>query len=1512
MNGFDVSMIPMIFLGFQAIIVGLYVLVNIFLGRKRGVTNTVWFFAGEIILVFVLLWGLGLVQTNDWVTEAMVRQYISFMPMGSGELNQYMDEIVASGMLPVFLAIVDLSVKMSIFVLFYTILRAIFKWIIFGIPWLIFIKPIVKDKTKNKTLGGLVGVFRGAFGGFFLIFPVLIIINTVVGAGVEIDDPEYHDLAVAISDANEYNFVKYINDATKVEGTGLADFMFDLAFRSKVNEEETIVWRLELKWIAEAGKAALPYILDESAEVEITLAEITKFEGVFASFANSQLINSSIKPLIKFSVLIAAKEEGFDFLTETEISALLTQIDGIDIDVSNDLNEIYLAVTDLLTIQDYTTWEASINDLSIIANFDSTEQALFVGALNKLVSLDLLKLADPVLNIGMYDQSVVNNITWLETHEERIALLDSVRTKINNYNGQFVASTLGDLVELFETTFYSFPGIDLDNDGTIDVTLDEFIGSLEDLSIVLNADPNYHAWFSDVLDGLGSLSAIDVFMEPLMGMVYGQVAGSDELFSQAELDLLTDIIETNFSDQADLQRELTWMSEVYQAIGNLHIGSMLKVGDSPVKIMDTLLVDSEGQTLFKATIDKFLEGQTISALTNQMSAALIQRFVTEPAALSEPLTRAALIDGFDFASEIDVLVDVLFGLYDEGMLLETAMSNDEESNILETLLPSIISFVRDETQKTKLLSSNIIYSFLDYNLTDIPMLETPSVIYETSGVYEGWIKKTELSNLLSVIDGLLTEMENHNMGIEDLLGGISDMNTFFPVIKGYAATSDNRDTLLASDIIYKTVDDLIQSIDLVEVPDTAMVQDANSPYYLWTERTELKRVLEALVIMDLDIPDGGAPMDLDSITGEQINEVILVESAVMTRLLTTYINDANIFDIPLVAYETSEALDLKQSELEALGSLLVDLDLNLGDLIGAGSSNLLESYVVSDLTALQYESSFLIKGFITYGITSGIGTPHALALDALYPEVLSETEIGEIFNILNALDIVPSMTVQALMDTLDPNTLTFGQTLTVINSGDSIVIRGLFSENLLSTQIITDLSLQDAVYHDDNGTPVYDLISYDEMQKLVAALSNLNEPEDSIVNSVDTMDTDLLTIANMIAMHDEGSSLIRTLMSDTLITYVTPQRIASAAYDTNAPGDLTQLELTNFLSAIAVLDDTYDDGDPNNDEPLTNLVTTLTATVGQLTIGKMNEMHQEASLIMQKFMSEGIVTAVTLNDIRTDAFSDVAMEMVDYDEITNLLLSLNDIALNMNSGDQVLADDETITNVVTNISTSLETGLIRNIATHESIIIYRKITNALDGALSIDMPSLALQTHAYSGNDITQTELTNLTYALEAFGLTNLDASLVDSGNAQLTNVQAALQTDSYIVDRLISEAVTNANLSTIESHQGMEDPSIDVQKDELENLVDAFIAFGINDINNAATTDMLTLYTNAQAMSETEFNGYIDYTEPYDPLTEDLGLTIVKDFLISKLDDQIPNPMDFPNNYSVSNRQELNQLIFP
>lgn len=72
----------------------------------------------------------------------------------------------------------------------------------------------------------------------------------------------------------------------KVNDVGLVDFMFDLVFRFKVNDDEMIVWCVELKWIVEVGKVVLFYILDENLEMEIILVEIIKFEGVFIVFFN--------------------------------------------------------------------------------------------------------------------------------------------------------------------------------------------------------------------------------------------------------------------------------------------------------------------------------------------------------------------------------------------------------------------------------------------------------------------------------------------------------------------------------------------------------------------------------------------------------------------------------------------------------------------------------------------------------------------------------------------------------------------------------------------------------------------------------------------------------------------------------------------------------------------------------------------------------------------------------------------------------------------------------------------------------------------------------------------------------------------------------------------------------------------------------------------------------------------------------------------------------------------------
>lgn len=1998
MSGFDVTQIPLYFLIFQCAVIGVFVLIHFLLGMKRGVAKTSWFFLGHVVLIGALFWGIGFVQLNDFLNEEFLRQYASYLTFGAIDVDSYIDMIVAAGALPLVLAIADLVIKINLFVLFYVVFRFLFQFLIFGIPWL-FIKPAVSGLPKQKLLGGFIGIFRGAFSGFIMLFPFLILINTIIGQGIEIDDPEYGELATSISAANDYNFVKIINDAVQYEGVGAADFFFDLAFRSKVNDNEVIIWRHELKWVGEGIKAALPDILSGNFDVEnMTADDFSRYEGFFAAFAQSQLLNSSLKPVIKLGLAFANTTEDFAFLTDEELTTLFEKIDAAEIDLAGDFQQIYLAVHELLQIQSVSEWQAVADNFAVIGGFDTNHQELFISALTRFVTLDILQLADIALEVGIYHESVRNEIVWLATNEEKVALLDNIRQSIAGFNGTFISTTLSELVNLLDTTFYNFPGIDLDGDTIADITLAEFIESIEDLTVILNGDPVYHAWFQEILSGIAELSIIDILLEPIIDFGIYQLTNTEAEWTQDELDLIIGIIEENFGDSEDLKRELIWMATVYQKIGELHIAADLQNEEDPMFIMDNLLTTLDGQLQFRATIDTFLEGQLISSLTEQMSDVLIKKYLTEPLELTEPLYRAVDLDIFNLNDEINLVLDVIFGLYDSGLLLQEVTS--EDADMFSVLLPILVEYVREPENKETLLSSNILYSFIDYNLTGIDGFSIPNVALESAGLYAGWIKKTELEVVFDIFDGLLEEMDNQDVNVADIFGSEDMFNLLYPIIKGYVQTEENRDMLLSSDILYFTLDEQLKALDAFEIPETAIVDDVDDPYHEWIQRLELKKLLHAIVILDLDLPEGNEALDLAGVTGSTLNEVIVLESLIITRVITTQLKEADLFEIPEPAFTNLSMLDLKQTELAALGDLLEDLDLDLGVLsTDGGADNLLDDIVVENLTSMSYEESYIIRGFITYGIREGIGEPHELAMNTEYTSILSNEEIEELFKVLNALDSVPSMSLTELTDTMTPETLTFAKVNEIIDAGDSIVIRALISENLLTVDQISELNLKDDAFHVHEGNPVYDLISYNEMKNMVAAMNHLADSDDDpVIDLVDTLDVDAITmgdVENMISegssiiktlvstqiqdmedfeihpdaivdgeitqidledlfrslsaglgsdttigdmatmatdlsiadlrlieaedskivkymmtemiidnigedydrtaardfidplvlsslefvaifdalavldpteanpiadvaeglddltvgdigeitgkgshilrarlseelinnlgaekihpnaidennditqldlddlfaalnhlgadklvselgdiastitigqarlMNDEGSLIvdgmvsqmiienigednvrshaydvadltlgyddmfglidgaeldrlfdalyilsdsdddalllnltdslsntealtvgrladtvaqesvilnsliskemipilgiddvhpetlednatpgtitptaeitrldmtelmiallvlgpettldevgtmlsdtlsvptiqamreedsliiegkisriirgavidqnypirdnaffdasdvvlgalafglidpaettrlldalneidggsgspitalvaefdpntitteklmltvdkdsiiIRTMMSDIIIDAVTTARVAPDAYDIINNPDLSQTELVNFIQSIAIIDVTYDNGDPIDDLDILSVAANLAATVDSLTLGELIEMHQENSLIMRKYMSEGIITSVLLENVREDAYEIVPMEFINYDEITRLLDTLLMVATHT-GGSPGAGLATPLQNVADQITDDIVTpALLVGIANDESIIAYRMVTNAIAGT-GISVPNAAYQVHAYLGNDLTQSELLALADAIDAFGLESLELDTIDAGTIELSDIGLAINAGSLIANRMISQAVVDAGLNTAESHEGEENPLIDIQVSELSNLVSAFIALGIDSISSATTTDGFTLFDNAQAMNEAEFNGYIDYEAPYEPLNEDLGLTIVKDFLIIKLHN--------PPFTTVTNREELHDLIFP
>lgn len=1642
----DYATYPDLFFYGQFISIGLVAIAQFFIGMKRGLPKTVWHFIGTFVIYALFIFVIGFVHLTDYIKVEHLEKIVTLI--NNPQVDQYYNYVVEAGAVPVVLSIVDLALKIVLFTVLSGFIRGLVQFLVFGLSWHVAIKPMTKNMNKHRFLAGMLGFVKGAALGAIILFPSLVLLDTIVGDGIQTDDPDLSEMATAISLANEKNLVRYANEM-KIKGEGAANFLFDYMFSSKVNDDEKVTWRAELAWIADGAVAALPEVnkVINGQKIEnFTIEDLQRFEGLFTKFSESNFLNNLVKPGIKVGLTIYADSEN-SFLTKEEVLELYEKIDSTDIKLSDDFYKVYLAAHNFLSIQDLNQWQGTFSDYQRALTFNQEQQTLFIEGLRHLTSLSLLELGDVAAEVALFTSEVKEAIKWVETEEEKLELLRGIKDKINNYSGSLVQKTLEQVVDLLDSTIYDFPGIDLDNDGKSDLDFVGFISNIANMTVVLNNNDNYHNWFKNTLTQVSDFEVFDLFMEEITLTTYALLMNTEAGWSDDEMDALKTLIDTNFATNEDLRRELSWIADVYKEVANLEIGYALSAKESFTVILDDVLSTQDGRNQFRVTINKILDGQTISKLTEDMSDVLLKKYLTEPLALVEPIQQATELESFKFRHEIDSVLNVILSIYEEGLLLSDVINDDQD--IVTALLPVIIEFVKDEDNQDMVLNSQIMYAFIDYNLKNLDVLQMPETIYESTGEYSGWIKKDELSAVFSILGGLVEEMDNQGIDVSELLGGAEAglVTKLLPVIKAYASIDENRELLLSSDILYNTLSVELKKLDAIEIPDEAL--DSNTPYVGWIEKEELDKLLRAIIIIDLEIPEEGASLDLSSITGEKLSEVIAVESIILRRVITTQLVNANVLNIPDDAFISDQLLDLKQEELEALANLLVTLDIDLGALgEGNDANNLLDDISVSKLTETEYEDSLIIKSFITFGITEGLGEVHELAFDKDYPDVLSNDEIGQLFNVLKQLDSTGEMSVKELMDELDPEKLTFKQVNSIINNSDSIIIRSLLSSNLLDVEMISTLDLKDNVYHTHNGQIVDDLISYDEMKKLISSFNVLAANEsDLILDLVDKLDVNLITLGKVEDMINQKSSIINTLLSskiieldvidmhpnaldednqikqqdlydmmhaltitlgeektiddlstlsDTLaikdlrnlitvesiiLNYFISNMIIEnigeehdrvLAHDIEDPLLLSQLEFDAIFDGLASLDASENESTPIvdvakgldklklsqvtnliasgshilrarvsyemitnlgeekvhpnaidenkdiNQEDLDDLFTALlvlgadteVSKLGEkltddLNIGTIKSMRLSNSIIFEGLLSNIIKDAMVELDvvIREDAYvNDQLLGKEGFGLLTSTELSklLNSIEELQSSPDQALMD------VVSNMNVSdITPTTLTNVANLESIIVYRLLTNTITKA-NISIPTNAFQTEDML--DLTKAELVNLSNALTNFGMTSLDVNTLEPEKTSLSMLIDVIDANSLIINRKVSEALYTANLATTESHVGME--GNDIQTEEIINLLEAFIAFGINDISSKDQLTGAQILTKAKSLDREEFEMYIGYEAPYDPLKEDLGMTIFKDFLIEKLDDQFTNPLQPEENIRVRNRQEIINLI--
>src|SRR5690606_37246543 len=129
---------------------------------------------------------------------------------------------------------------------------------------------------------------------------------------------------------------------------------------------------------------------------------------------------------------------------------------------------------------------------------------------------------------------------------------------------------------------------------------------------------------------------------------------------------------------------------------------------------------------------------------------------------------------------------------------------------------------------------------IDTQLGGIEEITVPDQVRETSGEYQGWIKRDELSKVLEIFVA---------MDIDTIPATQEDMDLLISDVLAFTSTVDNRNLVLSSDLIYFIISDQLLNLEIenFEIPDTAI--ESSGDYSAWIMRSELSKLLEALSIL---------------------------------------------------------------------------------------------------------------------------------------------------------------------------------------------------------------------------------------------------------------------------------------------------------------------------------------------------------------------------------------------------------------------------------------------------------------------------------------------------------------------------------------------------------------------------------------------------------------------------------------------------------------------------------------
>jgi len=626
---------------------------------------------------------------------------------------------------------------------------------------------------------------------------------------------------------------------------------------------------------------------------------------------------------------------------------------------------------------------------------------------------------------------------------------------------------------------------------------------------------------------------------------------------------------------------------------------------------------------------------------------------------------------------------------------------------------------------------------------------------------------------------------------------VASVSTDVTIGQAQALDTTNTGSSIIKQMISDSIITMIDPLDEGKIP-------AASYHLVYTDRLsdeEIGHMLDVLGFLG-DDADLVSTISTDINIG-QLKDISTSPSLIMKKLISDSIIDAvGVDNVPLDA-RTDEDLnkDLTQAEVDAM---IIALEVLAGSVVPGDVDHILVASVSTDVTIGQAQAldttntgSSIIKQMISDSIITMIdpldeGKIPAASYHLVYTDRLSDEEIGHMLDVLGFLgdDADPVSTIST--------DINIGQ-LKDISTSPSLIMKKLISDSIIDAVGLANVP--DDAYIDENTANNLTQAEVDAMIIALEVLAGSVVPGDVDHVLVSAVSTDV-TIGQTQALDTTatGSSIIKQMISDSIITMIGAPDIPADAYHLVYTDRLSDAEIGHMLDVLGYLGD---DADP------------VSSISVDITIGQLKQIKDSSSLIMKKLISDSIIDAVGLANVPDDAYIDGnTANNLTQTEVDSMVGALEVFAGSTVPGDKDLV---LISSIVT---TNVTVGQTQGLKTNASVIIKFMISDSVITMFGAEnIPDEAY--HLVYTDRLSDAEVSAMIDALSVLGdpedsVTTLSTDIT-VGQTQDLDTTA---TGSVIIKQMISDSIVDMlTASRIPD-------SAHIDSDPLKRLTDSEIGY--------------------------------------------------------------------------------------